>query len=472
MTAQGVGFDLGPFSPLTYRGEAEALEATLGLAQATGTTTAPLLVLSAWIQPANTDLICAALLVASGTSNYYRDADRGGTDTPLDGELGLGAGQTVISRIRRHAALFLTLNDNNNPVTLNLGAYFSTGDASNATIYIQTVEGVESFAVSSPTLANANTVRFGIPAALDTLLQGIATGDRFILAITTPVVQVTPEPLTAHLALAEATGSTPGVRTFTIDPFADDNAPAILIDPVLVEGGATAYLVALNRAGQSVQFYTAATSDGDGSDTGPQMTAAWEAYAEAITLDNNDTGDSLVLRGPGHPDNTFVDPTEPYFWTPANTVATFWAAAIGASVTVTLDDGVPIVQAFTGNANPLTLEATLAEATGSTLALVFGNARALEATLALAEVSGQTTPPGNTANAEPLDAALRLAEATGQTEAPDFQGDAQPIEWSGSLSQAEGSTVPPDFTGDAQPDRVERIARASHRRGRRFTATL
>ena len=28
-----------------------------------------------------------------------RDSDRGGTDTPLDGELGLGTSETVISRI-------------------------------------------------------------------------------------------------------------------------------------------------------------------------------------------------------------------------------------------------------------------------------------------------------------------------------------------------------------------------------------
>ena len=45
---------------------------------------------------------CKALLVASapGTagSDPYADSDRGGSDTPLDGELGLSATNTVISR--------------------------------------------------------------------------------------------------------------------------------------------------------------------------------------------------------------------------------------------------------------------------------------------------------------------------------------------------------------------------------------
>ena len=48
------------------------------------------------------DVVAKALLVASapGTdgSVFYADSDRGGTDTPLDGELGLGDDNTVISR--------------------------------------------------------------------------------------------------------------------------------------------------------------------------------------------------------------------------------------------------------------------------------------------------------------------------------------------------------------------------------------
>ena len=73
----------------------------------------------------------AALLVASapGTTgnNPYADSDRGGTDSPTDGELGLSPTNTVISRIRRHSATELNLNDNDNPAALSLGTYFACG---------------------------------------------------------------------------------------------------------------------------------------------------------------------------------------------------------------------------------------------------------------------------------------------------------------------------------------------------------
>ena len=90
---------------------------SFGVSSATGSTTesVPPLVLTDFIQPANTELICGALLVASGTTNYYADSDRGGSDSPLDGELGLSDTETVISRIRRHSASELNLNDNDSP---------------------------------------------------------------------------------------------------------------------------------------------------------------------------------------------------------------------------------------------------------------------------------------------------------------------------------------------------------------------
>ena len=52
------------------------------------------------------------LLLATSST---RDTDRGGTDEPLDGELGLGDDDTVISGIRRRTSTLLQLNDNNNP---------------------------------------------------------------------------------------------------------------------------------------------------------------------------------------------------------------------------------------------------------------------------------------------------------------------------------------------------------------------
>ena len=211
----GVSPATGSSVPPAFTGTALSIDWSFGASQATGSTVEPTpdLVLADFVQPANTDLICGALLVALDTVNYYADSDRGGTGTPLDGELGLGDDNTVISRVRRHAALALTLNNNDNPVALDMGVYFSTGDGANATVHVQTLDGVQSVAVSGITLLiqNAGTARFPISSDFDTLLQGIAIGDRFILAITTPVVQAfngQASPINWSFGVSQATGTT------------------------------------------------------------------------------------------------------------------------------------------------------------------------------------------------------------------------------------------------------------------------
>ena len=132
----------------------------------------------------------AALLVASapGTtgSNPYADSDRGGTDSPVDGELGLGTTETVLSRIRRHSATEINLNDNDSPSALSLIDYFgSGGDGNDLTLYLQTVaDGLVSFAVSAQiSTSGGNFVRFTLPADAQTLLDNLDTGDRWIFAL-------------------------------------------------------------------------------------------------------------------------------------------------------------------------------------------------------------------------------------------------------------------------------------------------
>ena len=144
------------------------------------------------------DVDAKALLVASdsGTAGnfFYEDADRGGTDTPLDGEVGLGADETVVSGFRRRTATILQLNDDNSPTALDIGAYFSTGGAGNdLTLYLQTLnDGEVSFTVASAvSFSRVDQVRFTLPADGQTLLDNLADGDRWIfkLARTTPVNQ-------------------------------------------------------------------------------------------------------------------------------------------------------------------------------------------------------------------------------------------------------------------------------------------
>ena len=111
------------------------------------------------------EVVAKALLAASAAATvagniFWADADRGGTDTPLDGELGLGAGNTVISRFRRVSATVLVLNDNDNPSAFDIGAYFNTGGGGNdLTLYFQTLSGEVSFSVATQLVKSGRCFR-------------------------------------------------------------------------------------------------------------------------------------------------------------------------------------------------------------------------------------------------------------------------------------------------------------------------
>ena len=139
-----------------------------------------------------------ALLVASapGTvgNDPYVDSNRGGSDTPLDGGLGVGPGNTAISRFRRLAAGELTLNDNDDPVALNFGDYFDAGgDGNDLTIYLRTLnDGEVSFTVAAQYVIGAgNYFRVTLPADAQTLFDNLATGDRWIFKTARPATAVT-----------------------------------------------------------------------------------------------------------------------------------------------------------------------------------------------------------------------------------------------------------------------------------------
>ena len=124
-----------------------------------------------------------ALIVASGNTTWYADSDRGGSDTPLDGELGLAAGETVISRIFWNGSIF-RINDNDDPVTLNLGSYFAAGgDGNDLKVYVQTDDGIAVFDTSNISgTSNSARVTFSPTGDAVTILDGIGDGDRFIIA--------------------------------------------------------------------------------------------------------------------------------------------------------------------------------------------------------------------------------------------------------------------------------------------------
>ena len=414
-----------------------------------------------------------------------------GTDTPLDGELGVGADNTLISGIRRRTTTLLQLNDSNNPVALDIGDYYSTGgDGNDLTVYLQTLsDGEVSFPASNASFSRVDQVRFTIPSDAQTLLDNLASGDRLIFKTARPE---TPDALDASVSLdgglagsiaatatlsdapsvdatvsltgglagsisASATLSTdaaialtgglagslsaeaslgdapPPGRFFDLgaNPFVSNSdwEGSYLIDPLLVVGGATAYLRRIGESGGgSCRIDISSAASGSYTGAGPELIPAWEVLVNAIVFSAD--GGGLTLKGPNHPDNSFRDPTEPYFWTPDNSTAyRDWIVAEPRNVTVrfngpaapglidatvSLDGGLSgsiAATASLGQAPALDIAASLdgglAGAISATASL--GQAPALDASIALdGGLSGSIDAAATLGQAPELDAAIAL----------------------------------------------------------------
>ena len=123
-----------------------------------------------------------ALIVAAAPPDVYADADRGGAQTPEGGELGIGAGETRISRIL-DGGQRVTLNDNDNPDPLALVDHFGpAGSVSPWALYIQTDDGVASSAQLTGNIGG-HFAHFQFGAEDAATLNAIAAGDRFLLAL-------------------------------------------------------------------------------------------------------------------------------------------------------------------------------------------------------------------------------------------------------------------------------------------------
>ena len=156
----------------------------------------------------------AALNVASADASptpatFYADSDRGGTDAPLDGDIGVGPDDTPISRIRRTlsgSTERLGLNDNG---AFDLGAYFdSGGDGNDLTVWIQTVAGIAEIVVADSTDSfGSNFIQFSLSTANQAIIDAIDLGDRYIFAVTRPAAG--PQ---IDLAATGATGAVTGTQ--------------------------------------------------------------------------------------------------------------------------------------------------------------------------------------------------------------------------------------------------------------------
>ena len=125
------------------------------------------------------------------TRVLYADPDHGPdpAQSPIDGELGLSGGETVISRIFNQTNANLTLNDRDDPVALDIGAYLSTnGDGNDLTLWFQR-GGVarQGVVLADATVSGGgNFVNIACPTALKTLLNAIAVGDQYLFGGTRP----------------------------------------------------------------------------------------------------------------------------------------------------------------------------------------------------------------------------------------------------------------------------------------------
>ena len=141
-------------------------------------------------------------------------------------------------------------------------------------------------------------------------------------------------------------------QAITLDLRGEGWEGAVLIDPNLIDGGGSAYLRYIRDVGTSIQVQLSETADGDSDVAGPQFSAAFETAESAFSFAASD-GSSLVLKGPGHADNSFADPDEPYFWTPDNgaEMLTWFNATRHTEATLTLDDGSGPTIAVRGSAS-------------------------------------------------------------------------------------------------------------------------
>ena len=142
------------------------------------------------------DVELLALIEAGTQDTVYATPPRGAAGSLLDGELGLGPGETLITRIRlMNAGETIALNDNdlnNNdlPSELSLSQYFGTGgDGDDLTLYLQTDDHVTDLAVAdSLNNAGGSFVNFNVTAVADQAdVSVIGNGDRFIIAFARPL---------------------------------------------------------------------------------------------------------------------------------------------------------------------------------------------------------------------------------------------------------------------------------------------
>ena len=263
--------------------------------------------------------------VSGGAANVrwlYQSSVRGGSDTPIAGELGIGDGNTVFEGIRWDTNDdVLILNDNDNPGALNLGTYFGSGGAGrDLTFYFQTEDdGVMSFTVADNFVsAGGNFLRMTPPAAVQTVLDQLATNERFIVGFGRPLPAVTATllaPISAWHSSGTSYGSIWGAsdpnHLADLGPLADPSGAVRLLNRMDIRardigGGVIGLRIIIRITDDAADFGT--------SGSGQNLISAWETNPVALRFTAPGLTD-LVLHGSDVASNTRRDTTEAYdYW--------------------------------------------------------------------------------------------------------------------------------------------------------------
>ena len=199
---------------------------------------------------------------------------------------------------RRLSQTLIVLNDNNNPVVLDIGAYFNTGGTgNNLTIYIQTAAGGEvSFAAADQFFTGgSNFAQFNLPADAQTLLDNISNGDRWIVKFArpsgAPIQTGAGEVGQATASAIESTGNNLVVKEIGLG---EPGSVVVSGD----EGQGLRILIKETGAGESGEV-AASAIEGVGSATVPLPNAGSGEFAEVNAAGIEGTGASKIITETG-----------------------------------------------------------------------------------------------------------------------------------------------------------------------------
>ena len=239
------------------------------------------------------DVVAFALLVASGpgtaVNSLYADSDRAGTDTPLAGELGLGDGETVISRIRRLSATVVVLNDNDSPGALDMGVYFQAGgDGNDLTLTVKTATGEVALVVADQLdTSGGNFARLTLPATAQTLFDSIGIGDRWLVRFARPAASGQTHTVDAGDAAwafdvpeAAVTHTTPQGTAYTVD--AGNVSWSFTIPAVTVTLTPAGGVNSVGFTDNSILVIDTFARFDHGTDPDPELPAAWVTAGDPV----------------------------------------------------------------------------------------------------------------------------------------------------------------------------------------------